>query len=92
MPCTSITVLGPNGQTSTAIVCSRGRARVQRCRWCGARATRLCDGMAPGGRSCDAPCCRSCATSIGPDLDLCPDCAPATLAQLELGLAKMERP
>lgn len=90
MPCTPITMdLG--GQPVRAIVCTRRGSRVQRCRWCGARATRLCDGR-PNGRSCDAPCCRSCATTIGHEVDLCPECAAGrTEAQIELQLGERAR-
>jgi hypothetical protein len=61
---------------SPAIVCSRGRQARRRC-GCGRPATLLCDYPVPHGEvrkvsTCDAPICRKCAASVGPDLDYCP--------------------
>lgn len=68
MTCDVVTM--PDG--GTAIVCSRSRAPVQRCR-CGNRATLLCDWKVSTNKSgtCDAPLCRKCTTSPAPEKDLC---------------------
>lgn len=63
-----------------AIVCGPDRRR--KCRACGAKADPiiLCDWKLTGakaGKTCDAPSCRSCATSVGDDKDLCPPHARA---------------
>jgi RNA polymerase subunit RPABC4/transcription elongation factor Spt4 len=43
------------------------------CRFCHRReATQLCD-YPMGGKTCDKPICKECATVVGPDLDFCPD-------------------
>jgi len=68
----------------TGIVCTRSRRRRRPCRWCDALATRLCDRVKPGrSRPCNAPMCDQHATSVGDDLDHCPDCVKAA-AQLPL--------
>ncbi len=64
------------------IVCSRGN---KSCCNCGAPAPLLCDGVVGGeyqlglvkmrSRTCDAPICRKCATHVGIDRDLCPECS-----------------
>lgn len=54
------------------IACSSGTRK--RCK-CGEPADILCDEPLRGGKrgkTCSAPCCRSCATNIGKDKDLCP--------------------
>lgn len=66
MVCTPVKI----GDT-VAIVCTR-RRRPRRCR-CGAEATLLCDHATRGGKTCDQPICRRCATEAGPDRHLCPD-------------------
>lgn len=59
------------------IVCG-DRRKPARCSGCGEMtATKLCDGMAPSGATCDAAICAHCATSIGENQDLCPGCAAA---------------
>lgn len=65
MPCTPTPT--PYG---VAIVCTRGRRKVQRCE-CGRHATKLCDWKIPGG-TCDIPLCERCTTVPAPDKDLCP--------------------
>jgi hypothetical protein len=70
MPCNMIDF----GDGTTAIVCTRGR-RQKPCRWCGRPHTKLCDfplSGAKAGKTCDAPMCDRCATSVGPNLDYCP--------------------
>lgn len=65
--------------TGVVIVCSRGRA-TKRCAFCADRAGLLCDGPTAGGgksATCDKPICRRCATHVGPERDLCPDCVRA---------------
>ncbi len=58
-----------------AIVCSRGRRRKPaRCSECSAEAPFLCDGPAPGGRTCDRPLCLRHATRVSAGRDLCPKC------------------
>lgn len=72
MNCQNVSL--PNG--ASAIVC--GTVRRERCR-CGQRGTLLCDWKMPERRSgtCDAPMCAKCATSAGPNKDICPDHASA---------------
>lgn len=65
----------PNG----TIICARGRRGQQRCKFCRQRiATKLCDfrinvGDVGHTRTCDAPMCSTCATSIRHEVDYCPD-------------------
>ena len=69
MTCRTI-ITGPG---SFAIVCTRGE-RKKRCA-CGNVATLLCDFPLTGektGKTCDAPICRRCAKSVGPNRDYCP--------------------
>lgn len=59
------------------IVCGRpAPAKQQPCRFCarGRVGVKLCDWPTKPGskRTCDAPMCEDCATSIGTDRDLCP--------------------
>ncbi len=62
------------GTQSEAIICSHGR-RAPKCRFCDRTSAKLCDFLLIGskaGKTCDAPLCDRCATSVGPDRDLCP--------------------
>jgi hypothetical protein len=65
------------------VVCSRVRRR--RCSACGnLGAEILCDGPgARAGKTCDRALCRRCATSVGPDVDLCPAHAAARIGRAE---------
>ena len=68
MPCRPVDL----GNGVTAIVCSKGDRRSCKC---GRRSTKLCDYPLRGkkqGRTCDAPLCDRCATSVGRDKDYCP--------------------
>ena len=72
MPCTDIKL--PGG--IVGIMCSRGRRR--RCFHCGKLgATLMCDGPVAVQKTCNRPICSSCATSGGPYVDYCQDCARA---------------
>lgn len=56
---------------------SSRRRELRMCRFCKTPtpSTKLCDFPTRGARNkttCDAPICDACATSIGPDCDLCP--------------------
>jgi hypothetical protein len=77
-PCEFISL--PGG--GRAILCSRGRRKF--CQFCSKEAaTLLCDGPPPRGakrKTCDASVCRSCATHVGPNRDLCPNCQRAALS------------
>jgi len=67
-----ITIETKNGPV-TAIVCSHRRGQYKLCRFCSNRLyTRLCDFVVARKKTCDAPMCDACATSVGPDLDYCP--------------------
>ena len=70
MPCTHFTFPTKNGRVA-GFACTRGR---RACRFCYTQtSTKLCDFVTgPKGKTCDAPICDKCATSIGPDLDYCP--------------------
>lgn len=73
MTCTPIRLEGGG----VAIVCSRGTSRARACAFCGTstRDYLLCDFPLRGkkaGATCSKPACKRCATSIGPDKDLCP--------------------
>lgn len=55
------------------------RSRAKRC-GCGRASARLCDYPLSGhkvGKTCDAPLCLHCATSVGANLDYCPPHARA---------------
>ena len=57
----------------TAIVCHSGpRPRSKPCKCCGTRSNLLCDYPTGPRRTCDAPLCRGCAVSRGPNVDYCP--------------------
>lgn len=66
MPCSHVTIGG-----TQAIICSRNR--IQRCVTCGRPAPVLCDYPVTNHKSgtCDRPCCREHAVSVGPDRDYC---------------------
>ena len=69
MPCDHKTL--PDG--AIAIVCSR-RGKPSRCRYCGQPGGLLCDYPVErnGERTtCDTPLCRSCATKLSGERDLC---------------------
>lgn len=67
------------------IMCIRGRRTRERCSvpGCGRVATLLCDGKTDAG-TCDAHLCRTHGTNIGPEEDLCPDCAARQSPELPL--------
>jgi hypothetical protein len=69
MPCTVLT--SPDGKFA-GWACGRGRA--QACKFCRIQtSTKLCDFVVgPNGKTCDAPICDKCATSVGENLDYCP--------------------
>lgn len=57
-------------------VCTRGSGvRRRRCWHCGKLDNLLCDGPVAVNKTCDRPICRGCATSGGPNIDYCRDCA-----------------
>lgn len=72
MPCVPIKI-----GDSVGFACGPGLKRAKPCA-CGSRlpADLLCDWKVGDG-TCDAPICRSCATHVGHDRDLCPDHARA---------------
>jgi len=72
MTCERVTF--PGGVT--AIVCG---VRRPKCKSCGRPAKLECDWKIPTRKSgtCDAAICERCATSVGPDKDLCPTHAKA---------------
>lgn len=77
MTCEFIKMPLPDGTTTTAILCSRGRGPRAKCSFChGPVHSLLCDGRRPGARTktCDAKLCRACAVNVGDDRDLCPSC------------------
>lgn len=77
MPCHRITL--PDG--TFAIACTRG-SRPARCQVCWQRPhTKLCDGEREPGKTCDKKLCDRCAKHVGPNRDLCPDCAATPAAQ-----------
>lgn len=79
MPCN--VYRSPDGQIQV-ITCTRGSS-AKHCK-CGRKATIACDHKLTGsklGKTCDAPLCDRCATSAGPNIDLCP--VHARLAQKE---------
>jgi hypothetical protein len=69
MPCERY--VSPDG-SFTAIICSRGRRKVEPCAYCGKPFTSLCDFPTEGGGTCDRKMCNDCRTTIGNDLDVCP--------------------
>ena len=80
MPSWSTPILDANGK-QIGIACSRGP--VKSCK-CGRRSTKLCDYPLRGkkqGKTCDAPLCDRCATSVGKNLDYC--CVHAEIAKKE---------
>lgn len=54
------------------IVCNRGASN-KRCKWCGGKATRLCDYPLTGAKraTCSIPMCDKCARPIGDGIDYC---------------------
>ena len=48
------------------------RTENMQCRFCKKPACTLCDCNLGEDRACEAPLCRGCATSVGLDLDHCP--------------------
>lgn len=71
MPCETVRL--PGG--GAAIVCHRGRRRVQRC-WvplCEDPATRQCDFPIGPGKTCDRYLCAAHAVPQGGGRDYCPD-------------------
>jgi hypothetical protein len=66
-------LVSPDGRLF-GFACSRG-SMSKPCKSCGRRSTKLCDYKLSGsksGKTCDAPICDHCATSVGKNLDLCP--------------------
>lgn len=60
------------GDGGLTIVCGLGSHR-KRCFFCKNRyQTKLCDFPVGNKKTCDAPMCDLCATSVGHDLDYCP--------------------
>lgn len=75
--------------TGSGILCSRGRRRrFLPCAVCGRPSSRQCDGPRPGVTrpTCNRYLCDHCATSVGAELDLCPDCVRTKNRQPELPL------
>lgn len=72
----------PGGQVAHVRM---SKPRSQRCKVCAHltahRFLRECDFKLPNGRTCDLLMCQNCATSIGPDQDLCPQHALDRLNQ-----------
>lgn len=68
-----------------AIVCG-GQARSGRpCIYCGAAGRKLCDHRNSDGRTCDAPMCVACATTVpGRNRDYCRNHAPRHRAELQV--------
>jgi hypothetical protein len=62
----------PRAALGPGFVCERGRVydATAVCP-CGHLSERLCDEQLGKGKTCDAPLCRCCATSVGAELDLC---------------------
>lgn len=69
MPCQHFTT--PDGKVS-GFMCFRGQSR-KRCwvRGCDRPATKLCDGIMPGGKTCDRNLCEHHTTHVEPDHDYC---------------------
>ena len=64
----------PDG--STALVHTTRPAHA--CQVCGARLSSFqCDGQVAPGKTCDRRLCEECRTHVDPNLDYCPDHAPA---------------
>ena len=79
MPCEHFKL--PDG--IAGIMCSRHKPQ-RKCA-CGKPATRLCDFVVNRlGDTCDRPVCTDHATSVGPDLDHCPEHAAPRAKQLTL--------
>jgi hypothetical protein len=62
---------------TVAIICGHTPASATSlCAFCRQPSTKLCDfptrGRTGRRKPCDAPICNSCATSLGPNSDLCP--------------------
>lgn len=74
----------PDG--SVAIVCGGHRGRRRPCTYPGCRRPGEieCDGPRPNGKTCDRVTCRAHAKAIGPDRDLCWQCAIAARRQPSL--------
>lgn len=75
--CTTVKL--PDGTLARVRMTGR-RPKGPPCCGCGEESTLLCDGEMQSdpfspGKTCDVPICPACATSIGPDKDLCPGCA-----------------
>ncbi len=76
MRCQPTTIRDAAGNVvGRGIVCTSGARRAgPPCRSCGEPNTGLlCDYELGGGKTCDAPMCAGCRTSIGEDLDHCPE-------------------
>lgn len=75
MRCDTLVETGPDGKPKVyGFVCGAGRPP-KPCVGCGRRGEVLCDGPAPGGKTCDAWICRSCAKRPKANVDYCPRCA-----------------
>lgn len=80
-PCTPI--YGPDRGVHGIVCHSRGRGGRKSSKLCAfcrnPTAAYECDGPKPGGKTCDADICPSCAVSIRAlDVDYCPNCVNAT--------------
>ncbi len=66
-------------------ICGDGENRSDRCLFCGAPATLLCDGPPTADSysmtSCDAEMCAECAVEVHADEHLCPRCRPTKRAR-----------
>jgi hypothetical protein len=82
MKCERVVTSDLMGHKHTAFICgSRKREAVGKCK-CGKDGTRLCDfpirdhnrrANRTITRRCDRPMCEDCASSVGTNLDFCPD-------------------
>ena len=70
MACFNVNIAGVTG-----IACFRGGKAPARCGspGCNFIADYLCDGPAPGGRTCDRAICEKHRINVGPEVDLCPN-------------------
>lgn len=76
------TLRDTNGRVM-GILCGGHRSR-KRCSWCGrGYADKLCDFPVGRDKTCDAPICNRCATSVGEDRDYCPKHKDAKLPAVQ---------
>lgn len=80
-------VLKDNEGKPTGIMCGGRRQARRLCKACGRDfATILCDFPVGKNKTCSAPLCRKCTTSVGPDRDYCPNHKDATPAAEQTSL------